>query len=794
MKLKVFAMATMLATSMAGLAQNTPASQMEKLDRGLIAVKTSSGNFVSWRLFGTDNDNTTFKVLRNGTSVYSATTKTSFQDTAGNTSSKYQVVTIQDGEPVDTSDVVTPWTNSYLQVKLNRPAGGSNEDGNYTYSPNDCSVGDVDGDGQYEIIVKWDPSNSKDNSHSGRTGNVYLDCYEFDGTQRWRVDLGLNIRAGAHYTQYLVYDFDKDGKSELICKTAPGSIDGAGIYVNQAATDEKIKGHDNTKVFRNSSGHVMSGAEYLTVFNGETGKAMHTIWYNPNRAGNMNSVGAHPSSSDFWGDNYGNRAERYLACVAYLDGPDAKPSAIMQKGYYTRAYVWAVDWDGTALKTKWLHASVSTTKVELYDADMKKTSKIYTKNTRPNNSGSKTAHSNGNHNISVADVDGDGCDEIIHGSCAIDNDGNLLYATGFGHGDAIHLGDHVPDRPGLELFQIHESSPYGWDLHDAATGELLHSATGSGDNGRGICGNFDANVRGSIFWSSNDGSARSAVTGSAISSKHGSSNFRIYWDGDLTEDLLDGNKIDKWNGNGTSRLLTASGSSCNGSKSTPNLSADIFGDWREELIVWDGNTSAILNVYTSTVATEFRVPTLMHDHTYRMGVAWQNCAYNQPPHLGYYLPDMFKTEFIAVEGDFIQKVSLGDSIVPLVAIWKNCAAPSIVKSIAPDGTETTGGAMSGFTFKIDKYQKKEITLTGKPEQLGEYQFIFKSGANVADNSIKQDTIRVICMDPTGIENVENAYSNTIEAVYTVGGMKTNKPTEGISIIKYTDGRKKKVIK
>ena len=794
MKLKVFAMATMLATSMAGLAQNTPASQMEKLDRGLIAVKTSSGNFVSWRLFGTDNDNTTFKVLRNGTSVYSATTKTSFQDTAGNTSSKYQVVTIQDGEPVDTSDVVTPWSNSYLQVKLNRPAGGSNEDGNYTYSPNDCSVGDVDGDGQYEIIVKWDPSNAKDNSHSGRTGNVYLDCYEFDGTQRWRIDLGLNIRAGAHYTQYLVYDFDKDGKAELICKTAPGSIDGAGIYVNQAATDEKIKGHDNTKVFRNSSGHVMSGAEYLTVFNGETGKAMHTIWYNPNRAGNMNSVGAHPSSSDFWGDNYGNRAERYLACVAYLDGPDAKPSAIMQKGYYTRAYVWAVDWDGTALKTKWLHASVSTTKVELYDADMKKTSKIYTKNTRPNNSGSKTAHSNGNHNISVADVDGDGCDEIIHGSCAIDNDGNLLYATGFGHGDAIHLGDHVPDRPGLELFQIHESSPYGWDLHDAATGELLHSATGSGDNGRGICGNFDANVRGSIFWSSNDGSARSAVTGSAISSKHGSSNFRIYWDGDLTEDLLDGNKIDKWNGNGTSRLLTASGSSCNGSKSTPNLSADIFGDWREELIVWDGNTSAILNVYTSTVATEFRVPTLMHDHTYRMGVAWQNCAYNQPPHLGYYLPDMFKTEFIAVEGDFIQKVSLGDSIVPLVAIWKNCAAPSIVKSIAPDGTETTGGAMSGFTFKIDKYQKKEITLTGKPEQLGEYQFIFKSGANVADNSIKQDTIRVICMDPTGIENVENAYSNTIEAVYTVGGMKTNKPTEGISIIKYTDGRKKKVIK
>lgn len=316
----------------------------------------------------------------------------------------------------------------------------------------------------------------------------------------------------------------------------------------------------------------------------------------------------------------------------------------------------------------------------------------------------------------------------------------------------------------------------------------------SDDNGRGICGNFDANVRGSIFWSSNDGSARSAVTGSAISSKHGSSNGRIYWDGDLFEDLLDGTKIDKWNGNGTTRLFTASGNTCNGTKNTPNISADIFGDWREELIVWDGSSSAILNVYTSTVSTEFRVPTLMHDHTYRMGVAWQNCAYNQPPHLGYYLPDAFKTRYQCLEGSIEQKVSLGDSIAPVRLIWKNCASPSIVKSIAPDGTVTSGGAMNGFTWKIDKYVKKDITLSGKPEMLGEYQFIFKSGANVADKSVKEDTIRVICMDPTGIENVENTYSNTIEAVYTVGGMKTNKPTEGISIIKYTDGRKKKVIK
>ena len=801
MKLKVFTMATMLATTMVGLAQNTPASQMEKLDRGLIAVKTSSGNFVSWRLFGTDNDNTTFKVLRNGSAIYTASDKTSFQDTAGNTSSEYQVVTLQDGEPVDTSAVVKPWSDYFKSIPLDSPAGGSNASGSYTYSPNDCSVGDVDGDGQYEIIVKWDPSNSKDNSQEGYTGNVYLDCYELDGTKLWRIDLGVNIRAGAHYTQFLVYDFDKDGKAELICKTAPGSIDGKGVYVNQASEDATIKAAANNKDWRNSGGRIDGGQEYLTVFNGETGAAIHTIFYNPNRSAGYGGDG---KGTFNWDDrsgkndyaSYGNRGERYLAGVAYLDGADAKPSAVMCRGYYTYAFIWAVDFDGKQLKQKWFHESRQKNIYSVTDANGIKTSKAAAAATR--GAGNRSMYGNGNHNMSVADVDGDGCDEIVWGSAVCDNDGHVLYSTGYGHGDAMHVSDFDLSNPGLEVYEVHEGSPYGWDLHCAATGKILHSATASDDTGRGCAADIDKSNAGGEMWCSADRGPRSATTGQTVSSKSCSVNFRMYWDGDLQDELLDGNKLDKWNGNGTSRLMSfgnyASSSSCNGSKATPCLTADILGDWREEVIFWDGSTSAALNIFTTTTTTNFRVPTLMHDHTYRMGVAWQNCAYNQPPHLGYYLPDMFKTEFIAVEGDFIQKVSLGDSIVPLVAIWKNCAAPSIVKSIAPDGTETTGGAMSGFTFKIDKYQKKEITLTGKPEQLGEYQFIFKSGANVADNSIKQDTIRVICMDPTGIENVENTYSNTIEAVYTVGGIKTNKPTEGISIIKYTDGRKKKVIK
>ncbi|MBP5425621.1 MAG: hypothetical protein J6Y33_06055 [Prevotella sp.] len=249
------------------------------------------------------------------------------------------------------------------------------------------------------------------------------------------------------------------------------------------------------------------------------------------------------------------------------------------------------------------------------------------------------------NDCSVGDVDGDGHDEIVWGSAALDHDGTLLYGTGFGHGDAIHMGDHNPDRPGLEVFQIHEDKgTYAWDLHDAATGEILLKGGPSGiDNGRGIAGHFDARVRGSLLWSG-DKVARSAVTGEAVSNSVGSNNFRIYWDGDLEEELLDGNKIDKWNGNGTSRIITFSdlgpSNTCNGSKNTPCLSADILGDWREEVILHNGSDQ--LAIYSTAIPTNFRVPTLMHDHTYRMGVCWQNTAYNQPPHLGYYLenPDL----------------------------------------------------------------------------------------------------------------------------------------------------------
>jgi len=652
-------------------AQNTPISQMELLGRGVVALPSNSGkgNFLSWRMLGTDSQFTTFDVLRNGVAIQTDVCQTNFLDLSGDSESAYQIRTKVNGKVVDISTTVYPWQDVYKSVTLNRPAGN----GSYGYSPNDMSVGDADGDGEYELFVKWDPSNSKDNSSNGTTGIVYIDCYKLDGTMLWRIDLGRNIRAGAHYTQFMVYDFDGDGKAEMICKTAPGSVDGQGNYVNSAATDNAIKSADNTKSWLNSNGRVNGGQEYLTVFEGLTGKAVHTIAYYPNR--NALAELSEKEGTFNWAtgrtDNgsYGNRGERYLAAVACLDGADKPASAVFCRGYYTYAHLFAVSFNGRQLCPRWLHSSTSSSTYQVTTWDKSGTATTKTYNGSQPTSGSGTMYGNGNHNLSVADVDGDGSDEIIWGAAACNNDGTLLYATGFGHGDAIHVGKHSPDRPGYQVFQIHEEGgAYSWDLHDAATGEVLLKGGNSGvDNGRGIAGQFDANVRGSLFWSADDKVVRSAVSGEVVSQNTGSYNFRIYWDGDLQEELLDGGKLEKWTGNGVSRLYVNSknpydynySNSCNSTKATPNLQADLFGDWREEFILWSGADSATINIFTTNMETKYRIPTLMHDHVYRMGVAWQNVGYNQPPHLGYYLPD-YKEEQLIQDEDTLQMTMIAE--------------------------------------------------------------------------------------------------------------------------------------
>lgn len=651
----------------------TPASQMEKLTRGLVALPemNGKGNVLTWRLMGNEGlgvmQQVKFDIYRNGACIASDRTLNNFTDADGNASDTYYIKVKKDGAEVETSETVARWSRIYKTVKLDRPATDATTKA--TYTPNDMSAADLDGDGNYELIVKWDPNNSKDNSQSGITGNVLIDAYKMDGTKLWRIDLGRNIRAGAHYTQFMVYDFDGDGKAELMCKTAPNSRDGAGEYVNQATDDENIKKANNTKSWLTSSGYVDGGQEYLTVFDGVTGKAINTIAYNPNR--NAKSELSEAQGTFNWAvgktDNHGyNRGERYLAAVAYLDGPDSNASAIFCRGYYAYAYIWAVDFDGSRLIPRWLHRSDADNKysVVTYDAAGNGTSKSYTPGATTSGGGSKTMFGNGNHNMTIADVDGDGRDEIIWGSASLDNDGTLLYATGFGHGDAIHLGKMIPDSEGLQVFQVHEEKgTYAWDLHDAATGEILLKNGPAGiDNGRGMAADVMASNRGYEFWSGADSNVRACAGGATLGSKRPAVNFRIYWDGDLQDEMFDGH-LNSGNGQcaaaieklvSTSSNVTllslskeeyGSGQSCNWTKATPCLQADIIGDWREELILWDLNDPSIINIYSSNVPTTYAIPTLMHDHTYRMAVAWQNTAYNQPPHLGIYLPDMFDRDY-----------------------------------------------------------------------------------------------------------------------------------------------------
>ncbi len=576
--------------------------QMERLDRGLVAVKVEDGVFLSWRWLGTEPKEIAFHVYRDGERLTDQpiTTSTNYLDPGGGLDSLYCVRAVIDGNEEATCGQALVWETPYLTVPLQKPVDGQNPDGSsYSYHANDASVGDLDGDGEYEIVLKWEPSNAKDNAHDGVTGPVFLDAYKLDGTWLWRIALGRNIRAGAHYTQFIVYDLDGDGRAEVAVKTADGSVSGTGQVIGDPEAD-----------YRNAQGRVLSGPEYLTIFDGETGAALVTTDFEPAR-GNVRD----------WGDDYGNRVDRFLAGVAYLDGE--RPSLIMARGYYAKTAIAAYDFRDGKLSMRWL-----------FDTSR---------------SGERQFQGQGNHSLSVADVDGDGKDEIVYGAMVVDHDGKGLYATGLGHGDAMHVGDLDPNRPGLEVFQVHEDRNvrYHASMRDAATGEILWGVHTGRDTGRGMAADIDPRYPGAEAWAA-AGVGLYAADGTKISSTApGSINFGIWWDGDLLRELLDHiwygtrgvGKIDKWDyqRGRLVNILTATGTeSNNGTKGNPSLQADLFGDWREE-VIWRTADSTALRIYTTTDLTEHKIYTLMHDPVYRLGVAWQNVAYNQPPHTSFFL-------------------------------------------------------------------------------------------------------------------------------------------------------------
>ena len=631
----------------------------ERLNRGVVAFRTTADSVcIQWRYLPGDPQDVSFDVLRDGKVIgrCGPTAPTFLMD-----SNPCTTATVYEVRPsaVSLQPLVLPssWTVpanapiGYLDIPISAPITvpeGSPE--GVFYNANDATMADLDGDGQMEIVLKWDPSNSKDNSHSGITAPTILEALRLDGTSMWRVNLGPNIRSGAHYTPFIVADLDGDGCAELLVRTSDGTIDGTGAILGDANANH-VRQPDTTPYQANNNpgeqfrgpgwpnnmdrkaargGFIYKGPEWVTCFEGKSGRAISTIDYIPER-GELRS----------WGDNYANRSDRFLAACGYLDGEHL--SAIFCRGYYTRTGITAYDFDGKELTVRWA-----------FDTNAPEW---------------RSYAGQGNHNLRVGDVDGDGCDEITYGSMALDHDGTGLYNTGFGHGDAMHLTAFFPPTTSaagglpadaLQVWDCHENKRDGSDFRDARTGKVLFQILSNKDVGRCMAADIDPNNPGLEMWSSASGGICD-VRGEVIdSTARIPINFGIWWDGDLLREFLDHETVSKYKPNpsrqggaGSEETLTGtpydfSGSkSCitlakmddctfnNGTKSNPALCADVLGDWREEVLTRTKDNRH-LRLYITPIPTKYRFHTFLAEPVYRHSLVMQNVGYNQPTNVGFY--------------------------------------------------------------------------------------------------------------------------------------------------------------
>ena len=630
--------------------------QRERLDRGVVALRISPDSvLISWRYLETDPLDVAVDILRDGHIIghRNANEPTYFVEAyAENAPANYSVWPVGDSKShpfhfrknqtkaqLQTGKWTLPANApiGYIDIPLTPPEDNSSAAA--TYSANDATAADLDGDGQLEIVLKWDPSNSRDNSQSGLTSPTIFEALRLDGTSLWRINLGQNIRSGAHYTPFIVADLDGDGCAELLVRTSDGTIDGTGQVLGDPQADhrrqpdatpyqannnpgEQFRGPgwpNNMDRKARRGGFIYKGPEWVTCFDGKTGKAISTVDYIPER-GELKT----------WGDNYANRSDRFLAACGYLDGQHL--SALFCRGYYTRTVIAAYDFNGKELSARWVF-DTNTPEWASYAGQ-------------------------GNHNLRVGDVDGDGCDEITYGSMAVDHDGRGLYNTGFGHGDALHLTAFFPNDDQLQVWDCHENKRDGSDFRDARTGRVLFQILSAKDVGRCMAADIDPANPGLEMWSSASGGICNTRGEVIDSTARIPINFGIWWDGDLLREFLDHEAVSKYqrssspspqeeerdggtpfdfsNSRAHVNLIKLEGCAFNnGTKSNPALCADMIGDWREEILARTSDNRH-LRLYVSPLPTPYRFHTFLADPVYRHSVVMQNVGYNQPTNVGFY--------------------------------------------------------------------------------------------------------------------------------------------------------------